>query len=69
MKQKWYEMHLESLCQNVGGLIISYILLTYVFNIPPFQSVQMQIAFFFASYIRSYLIRWSFNHYLHRKNI
>lgn len=60
MSQKWYVSHAESLVQNIAGLIIAFIILK-MWGLSTTESVQLQIIFFFSSYIRSYLIRRAFN--------
>ena len=57
--QPWYISHAETLTQNVLGLIISFIILQ-AFGMTIEQSIQLQLTFFVVSYIRSYLIRRTF---------
>lgn len=60
MSQKWYVSHAEALTQNGAGLVIAFIILK-LWGLSTLESVQLQIIFFFSSYIRSYLIRRAFN--------
>ena len=63
MNQKWYVSHAEALTQNIVGLLIAFVILK-LFGLSTAQSIQIQIVFFFVSYIRSYTIRRIFNNYL-----
>lgn len=53
--------HLETLTQNVLGLLIAFIILK-LYGLSTSQSIQLQIIFFFASYIRSYMVHRFFNY-------
>ena len=59
-KQSWLESHLEALTQNVVGLLIGFIILTW-WGLSPTESVSLQAVIFVSSYIRSYVIRRLFN--------
>jgi hypothetical protein len=59
-KQKWYVSHAETLAQNVFGLLIGFLVLQ-AFGISVSESLQLQAVLFVASYIRSYIIRRTFN--------
>lgn len=54
------ERHLESLAQNVVGLLVAFIVLT-AFGLKPMQSLSIQAILFVTSYVRSYLIRSYFD--------
>ncbi len=60
MAQKWYISHAETIVQNVLGLIISFIILKS-FGMSTHESIQLQSVFFVVSYIRSYLVRRTFD--------
>lgn len=60
MAQKWYISHAETITQNVLGLIISFIILR-IFGMSVNESIQLQSVFFVVSYIRSYLVRRTFD--------
>ena len=49
-------LHLETLTQNVVGLVIAFIILT-LWGLPFIESVVLQTIFFVTSYIRGYCIR------------
>lgn len=49
-------IHLETLTQNVVGLVIAFIILT-LWGLPFIESVVLQTIFFVTSYIRGYCIR------------
>lgn len=49
-------IHLETLTQNVVGLVIAFIILT-LWGLPFIESVALQTIFFVTSYIRGYCIR------------
>lgn len=49
-------IHLETLAQNIVGLIIAFIILT-LWGLPFIESVALQTIFFVTSYIRGYCIR------------
>lgn len=66
MSQKWYESHLETIAQTVGGLIISFIILQ-AFGMSVHESIKLQVVFLIASYARSYLIRRGFEKWNQRK--
>lgn len=59
-KQSWLESHLEALTQNIVGLLIGFIILTW-WGLSPTESVSLQAVIFVSSYIRSYVIRRLFN--------
>lgn len=52
--------HIESLAQNVVGLIIAFCILKG-FGMSTHDSLVLQAIFFVTSYIRSYTIRRLFN--------
>lgn len=58
--QPWYISHAEALTQNILGLLISFVILTW-WGMTPTESVSLQAIFFVTSYIRSYAIRRFFN--------
>ncbi len=58
--QTWIQSHLETLTQNIVGLIIGFIILT-CWGLSPSESVSLQFVIFVSSYIRSYIIRRCFN--------
>ena len=49
-------IHLETLTQNVVGLVIAFIILT-LWGLPFIERVALQTIFFVTSYIRGYCIR------------
>lgn len=49
-------LHLETLTQNVVGLVIAFIILT-LWGLPFIESVALQTIFFITSYVRGYCIR------------
>ena len=55
-----HKMHVETLTQNVLGLVIGFIILK-CFGMSFHQSVLMQLNFFVASYVRGYCVRKMFN--------
>lgn len=62
MSQKWYVSHAETICQNVVGMLIGFMIM-HLWGLPFGESVKLQIVFLFASYIRGYTIRRLFNNY------
>lgn len=60
MSQKWYVSHIESLVQNILGLVIAFIILK-LYGLTTVESLKLQAIFFIASYVRSYLVRRFFN--------
>lgn len=59
-KQKWYVSHAETLAQNVFGQIIAFVVL-HLYGMDVSTSLQIQVILFVASYVRSYVIRRTFN--------
>ena len=55
-----HKMHVETLTQNVLGLVIGFIILK-CFGMSFNQSVLMQLTFFVASYVRGYCVRKMFS--------
>ena len=53
--------HLESLTQNILGLLIAFIILK-IWGLSTTESVQLQAIFFVTSYLRSYFVRRTFNY-------
>lgn len=49
-------VHLETLTQNIVGLIVAFIILT-LWGLPFIESLALQTIFFVTSYIRGYCIR------------
>ena len=49
-------IHLETLTQNVVGLVVAFIILT-LWGLPFIESVALQAIFFITSYVRGYCIR------------
>lgn len=49
-------IHLETLTQNIVGLIVAFIILT-LWGLPFYESLALQTIFFVTSYIRGYCIR------------
>lgn len=49
-------IHLETLTQNLVGLVIAFIILT-LWGLPLIESVALQTIFFITSYVRGYCIR------------
>ena len=49
-------VHLETLTQNIVGLVVAFIILT-LWGLPFYESVALQTIFFVTSYIRGYCIR------------
>lgn len=49
-------VHLETLTQNIVGLIVAFIILTLC-GLPFYESLALQTIFFVTSYIRGYCIR------------
>lgn len=67
MKQSWVSVHLETILQNVIGLLISFIVMK-AYGVSTETTLLVQITIFICSYIRSYLIRSYFNKRLERLN-
>lgn len=49
-------VHLETLTQNIVGLVVAFIILT-LWGLPFIESLALQTIFFVTSYIRGYCIR------------
>ena len=52
-------IHLETLAQILVGNVVALVIL-YFYGMTLTQSLSLQVAFFIASYIRSYFIRKMF---------
>ena len=59
-KQSVLSSSMEALTQNVFGMLIGFLILTW-YGLSVKQSIVLQSIFFVTSYIRSFVIRRLFN--------
>lgn len=59
-KQSVLSSSMEALTQNIFGMLIGFLILTW-YGLSVKQSIRLQSIFFVTSYIRSFVIRRLFN--------
>lgn len=68
MSQKWYESHIETICQNVVGMLIGFLIM-HLYGLPFTDSVGLQLIFLVASYVRGYTIRRLFENHRRKDSV
>lgn len=66
MGQRWYVSHAETICQNVFGMLIGFVIMHF-YGLPLNDSIKLQLVFLVASYVRGYTIRRLFENYRLRR--
>ena len=66
MGQRWYISHAETICQNVFGMLIGFVIMHF-YGLPLNDSIKLQLVFLVASYVRGYTIRRLFENYRLRR--